>query len=91
VINPQTISLAGATVGMLLIALMGVGEFTVLAQRRLRAIGMLGAQGATDSHIRLVVQVNGAVTGRWAHWPGWSWALRPGWLTGPGLSRAPIT
>jgi putative ABC transport system permease protein len=63
VINPQTIAIAGITVGMLLIALVAVGGFTVLAQRRLRAIGMLGAQGATDSHIRLVVQVNGAVTG----------------------------
>jgi putative ABC transport system permease protein len=63
VINPQTISLAAVTVGMLLIALVAVGGFTVLAQRRLRAIGMLGTQGATDSHIRLVVLVNGAVTG----------------------------
>jgi putative ABC transport system permease protein len=62
-INPQTISIAGVTVGMLLIALVSVGGFTVLAQRRLRAMGMLGAQGATDKHIRLVVQANGAVTG----------------------------
>jgi putative ABC transport system permease protein len=62
-INPQTISIAGVTVGMLLIALVSVGGFTVLAQRRLRAMGMLGAQGATDSHLRLVVQANGAVTG----------------------------
>jgi putative ABC transport system permease protein len=62
-INPETISLAAATVGMLLIALVGIGGFTVLAQRRLRAIGMLGAQGATDRHIRLVVRANGVVTG----------------------------
>jgi putative ABC transport system permease protein len=63
VFNPQTISLTAATLGMLLIALVGVGGFTVLAQRRLRSIGMLGAQGATDGHIRLVVRANGAVTG----------------------------
>ncbi|MGH3159347.1 MAG: ABC transporter permease, partial [Streptosporangiaceae bacterium] len=63
VINPETISLAAATLGMVLIALVGAGGFTVLAQRRLRAIGMLGAQGATDSHIRLVVRANGAFTG----------------------------
>jgi putative ABC transport system permease protein len=63
VINPQTISLTAATLGMLLIALVGVGGFTVLAQRRLRSIGMLGAQGATDAHIRLVVRANGVATG----------------------------
>jgi putative ABC transport system permease protein len=62
-INPETISLAAATLGMLLIALVGIGGFTVLAQRRLRSIGMLGAQGATDRHIRLVVRANGVVTG----------------------------
>jgi putative ABC transport system permease protein len=62
-INPQTISLTAATLGMLLIALVGVGGFTVLAQRRLRSIGMLGAQGASDRHIRLVVRANGVVTG----------------------------
>ena len=62
-INPETISLAAAILGMLLIALVGVGGFTVLAQRRLRAIGMLAAQGATERHIRLVVQANGVATG----------------------------
>ena len=34
VLNPVTISLAAATLGMLLIALVSVGGFTVLAQRR---------------------------------------------------------
>jgi putative ABC transport system permease protein len=63
VINPVTISLAAATLGMLLIALVGVGGFTVLAQRRLRSIGMLGAQGATDAHVGLVVRANGFATG----------------------------
>jgi putative ABC transport system permease protein len=62
-INAQTISVTAATLGMLLVALVGVGGFTVLAQRRLRSIGMLGAQGATDSHTRLVVRANGVATG----------------------------
>jgi putative ABC transport system permease protein len=62
-INPQTISIAAAVLGMLLIALVGIGGFTVLAQRRLRSIGMLAAQGATGRHIRLVVRANGAATG----------------------------
>jgi putative ABC transport system permease protein len=63
VINPETISIAAAALGMLLIALVGIGGFTVLAQRRLRAIGMLAAQGATQRHIRLVIRANGAATG----------------------------
>ena len=63
VINPQTISIAAAVLGMLLIALVGIGGFTVLAHRRLRAIGMLAAQGATERNIRLVVRANGAATG----------------------------
>jgi putative ABC transport system permease protein len=48
---------------MLLIALVSVGGFTVLAQRRQRALGMLGALGATDRNVRLVVRANGVVVG----------------------------
>jgi len=62
-LNPETIVLALATVGMLLIALVAVGGFTVLAQRRLRSLGMLGALGATDRNIRLVVRANGILVG----------------------------
>ena len=62
-INPDTIVLTLATVGMLLIALVSVGGFTVLAQRRLRALGMLAAIGATDRNVRLVVRANGLVVG----------------------------
>src|SRR3984885_8936957 len=54
---PQTV--AAAVLGMLLIAMVAAGGFTVLAQRRLRSIGMLAAQGATVSNIRLVVRANG--------------------------------
>jgi putative ABC transport system permease protein len=63
IVNPESISIAGLTVGMLLIALVAVGGFTVLAQRRLRSLGMLGALGATDRHVRLVVRANGVVVG----------------------------
>ena len=62
-LNPETIVLALATIGMLLIALVAVGGFTVLAQRRMRALGMLGALGATDRNVRLVVRTNGVVVG----------------------------
>ena len=63
VFNPETISLGAAVLGMLLIAMVAAGGFTVLAQRRLRSIGMLVAQGATQSSIRLVVTANGVATG----------------------------
>jgi len=62
-VNPVTVSLAAATLGMILIGLVAVGGFTVLAQRRLRSIGLLGAQGATDAHVALVIRANGVATG----------------------------
>ncbi len=62
-LNPTTIVLGLATVGMLLIALVGVGGFTVLAQRRLRAIGMVESLGATDRDVRLSVIANGVAVG----------------------------
>jgi putative ABC transport system permease protein len=62
-INPATIVLALATVGMLLIALVSIGGFTVLAQRRMRALGMLESMGATDRNVRLVLEANGVMVG----------------------------
>ncbi|HEY2575267.1 MAG TPA: FtsX-like permease family protein [Streptosporangiaceae bacterium] len=62
-VNPQTIVTVAVTLGMLLIALLAIGGFTVLAQRRLRSLGMLGSLGATDKHIRMVVWANGVVVG----------------------------
>ena len=62
-LNPETISIVLVTMVMLLIALVSVAGFTVLAQRRLRSIGMLGALGATDKDIKLVVSANGVFVG----------------------------
>ena len=76
--------LALATVGMLLIALVSIGGFTVLAQRRMRSLGMLESMGATDRNVRLVLEANGVIVGRrgrrrWAsRWAWWLWlAYRP--------------
>jgi putative ABC transport system permease protein len=63
IINPSTIILALATVGMLLIALVSIGGFTVLAQRRMRSLGMLESMGATDRNVRLVLESNGVTVG----------------------------
>lgn len=61
--NPKTIAAAGVTFGMLLIALMSVGSFTVIAQRRMRSLGMLASVGATDSNVTLVTRANGLIIG----------------------------
>ncbi|HLK45429.1 MAG TPA: hypothetical protein VKT18_05550, partial [Acidimicrobiales bacterium] len=45
----ELIILVAATFGMLFIGLIAVAGFTVMAHRRTRAIGMLGALGASDS------------------------------------------
>jgi putative ABC transport system permease protein len=52
-----------ATVFLLLASLVAAAGFTVIAQRRLRQLGMLAATGATPKHLRLVLLTNGAVVG----------------------------
>ncbi|MFU8870402.1 FtsX-like permease family protein [Micromonospora sp. SL4-19] len=57
------VTLALATVGLLLVSLVAAAGFIVVAQRRLRQLGMLAAMGATRRHLRLVLLANGAVVG----------------------------
>jgi putative ABC transport system permease protein len=52
-----------ATVFLLLASLVAAAGFAVVAQRRLRQLGMLAAVGATGKHLRLVMLTNGAVVG----------------------------
>ena len=52
-----------ATIGLIFVGLLSVAGFTVMAQRRLRALGMIGAIGATDRHIRRVMLANGTGVG----------------------------
>jgi putative ABC transport system permease protein len=52
-----------ATVFLLLAALIAAAGFAVVAQRRLRQLGMLSAIGATGRHLRLVLVTNGALVG----------------------------
>jgi putative ABC transport system permease protein len=60
---PPAAVLVFDTIALLFVGLIAVAGFTVLAQRRLRALGMLQAVGATDRHVRLVLLANGAVVG----------------------------
>ncbi len=62
-IPPATIVLVIAVLGLVFIGLVSVAGFTVMAQRRLRALGMLAALGATERNVRLVMVANGAVLG----------------------------
>ena len=52
-----------ATVFLLLASLVAAAGFAVVAQRRLRQLGMLAAVGATQKHLRLVLLANGAIVG----------------------------
>jgi len=61
--SASTVVLMLATIGLVFVGLLAVAGFTVMAQRRLRALGMLGAIGASHRHIRLVLLANGVVIG----------------------------
>ncbi|WP_433042691.1 FtsX-like permease family protein [Dactylosporangium sp. CS-033363] len=82
--DPATVAvLMLATIGLVFVGLLSVAGFHVMAQRRLRALGMLGAIGAGHRHVRLVLLANGlvigaagAVTGAVAGFAGWA-ALGP--------------
>jgi putative ABC transport system permease protein len=56
-------AMAASAVLLLLVCLLAASGFAVVAQRRLRQLGMLAATGATHRHLRLVVVSNGAVVG----------------------------
>jgi putative ABC transport system permease protein len=62
-IDPTLIVLSAAVFGLVFVGLVAVAGFSVLAQRRLQALGMLSSLGATARHIRLVLTANGAVVG----------------------------
>ena len=84
-----------ATVFLLLASLVAAAGFAVVAQRRLRQLGMLTAVGATQKHVRLVLLCNGVVVGTIAAVVGTSvglalWiAVRPDAGVGDRPSRRP--
>lgn len=62
-ISPAVIVFAVAIIGLIFVGLVAVAGFAVLAQRRLRGLGMLSSLGATDADVRLVMVANGVVVG----------------------------
>lgn len=73
---------------MLLVCLVATAGFAVIAQRRLRQLGMLAAIGATMRHLRLVVLANGLVVGVIAAVVGSVTALAAWILLGPLLEAS---
>jgi len=61
--SPATVILVVEAAGLVFIGLVSVAGFSVLAQRRLRALGMLSAIGATQRSLRLVMIANGLAVG----------------------------
>jgi len=61
--SPATLILVAEVLGLAFIGLVSVASFSVMAQRRLRALGMLSALGATARNLRLVMIVNGLAVG----------------------------
>ncbi|HEY1737281.1 MAG TPA: FtsX-like permease family protein, partial [Acidimicrobiia bacterium] len=59
----EAVILALATIGMLFVGLLAVAGFAVVAQRRMRAFGVLSSVGANDRSVRLVMLANGAAVG----------------------------
>jgi putative ABC transport system permease protein len=58
-----TIVLVVEVLGLVFIGLVSVAGFSVMAQRRIRALGILSAIGATERNLRLVMIANGLVVG----------------------------
>ena len=80
--------LALSSLGLLLVGLVAVAGFSVVARRRQRALGMLGAIGATDRHVRLVMLANGAAVGAIAAVAGAAVGLAAWFALAPHLEGA---
>jgi putative ABC transport system permease protein len=86
---PQaTLILVVEVLGLAFIGLVSVASFSVMAQRRLRALGMLSAIGATERNLRLVMIVNGLVVGLAGALAGAAAGLAAWFAYAPTLQRA---
>jgi len=62
-VSPAVLILVVEVLGLAFIGLVSVASFSVMAQRRLRALGMLSAIGATERNLRLVMIAGGLAVG----------------------------
>jgi putative ABC transport system permease protein len=87
-LSPAVLILVLEVVGLAFIGLVSVASFSVMAQRRLRALGMLSAIGATGRNLRLVMIVNGLVVGVAGALAGTALGLVAWFAYAPTLQRA---
>jgi putative ABC transport system permease protein len=80
ILSPATIVLIVSVLGLVFIGLVATASFTVMAQRRQRALGMLSSLGATEADVRFVLiadgligGVAGAIIGAAVALGGWLW------------------
>jgi len=80
ILSPASIVLIVSVLGLVFIGLVATAAFTVMAQRRQRALGMLASLGATEADVRFVLiadglfaGVAGAVIGGAAALGAWLW------------------
>jgi putative ABC transport system permease protein len=80
VTSPAVIVLIVSVLGLAFIGLVASAAFTVMAQRRQRALGMLASLGATEADVRFVLIVDGvaagvagALLGALLAFGGWFW------------------
>jgi putative ABC transport system permease protein len=86
---PQaTLILVVEVLGLAFIGLVSVASFSVMAQRRLRALGMLSAIGATERNLRLVMIAGGLVVGVAAALVGAAVGLAAWFAYAPTLQQA---
>jgi putative ABC transport system permease protein len=63
ILSPATIVLIVSVLGLVFIGLVATAAFTVMAQRRQRALGMLASLGATEADVRFVLIADGLFAG----------------------------
>jgi len=61
--GPADVVLVVSVLGLVFIGLVASAAFTVMAQRRQRALGMLASLGATEGDVRFVLIMDGAIAG----------------------------
>jgi putative ABC transport system permease protein len=86
-VSPAVQVLVVEVLGLAFIGLVSVASFSVLAQRRLRALGMLGAIGATERNLRLVMIAGGLVVGATAALAGMAGGLVAWFAYAPTVQR----
>ncbi len=86
-LSPAVPILLVEVLGLAFIGLLSVASFSVLAQRRLRALGMLSAIGATERNLRLVMVANGLAVGTTAALAGAAGGLAAWFAYAPTLQQ----